>query len=50
MAMPVNPNIPLLFYRKDLYEQKGLKVPETWDEFYANAKALHNPPRGASPN
>ncbi len=45
MAMPVNPNIPLLFYRTDLYEQKGLKVPETWDELYANAKALHNPPR-----
>jgi multiple sugar transport system substrate-binding protein len=45
MAMPVNPNIPLLFYRKDLYEQKGLKVPTTWDELYANAKALHSPPR-----
>lgn len=45
MAMPINPNIPLLYYRTDLYEKHGLKVPETWDELYANAKALHDPPR-----
>ena len=45
MSMPVNPNIPLLFYRKDLYDQQGLKVPETWDELLANATKLHNPPR-----
>jgi multiple sugar transport system substrate-binding protein len=45
MAMPVNPNIPLLFYRADLYKEKGLAVPRTWDELYANAKALHAPPR-----
>lgn len=45
MSMPVNPNIPLLFYRRDLYEQHGLKVPETWDELLANAKKLHNPPK-----
>ncbi len=44
MSMPVNPNIPLLFYREDLYKQHGLKVPETWDELYENAKKLHNPP------
>lgn len=45
MSMPVNPNIPLLFYRADLYEQNGLKPPKTWEELYANAKKLHNPPR-----
>jgi len=44
LTVPVNPNITLLFYRADLYEEKGLKVPETWDELLANAKALHNPP------
>lgn len=44
MSMPVNPNIPLLFYRADLYEEAGLEVPETWDQLLANAKALHDPP------
>ena len=29
----------------DLYQQNGLKVPDTWDELLANAKALHNPPQ-----
>jgi len=45
MSVPINPNIPLLYYRADLYQQKGLKVPTTWDELLANAKALHNPPQ-----
>ena len=44
MAMPIQPNIPMLFYRGDLYEEKGLKVVETFDDLLANAKALHNPP------
>ncbi len=45
MTVPINPAIPLLHYRTDLYQQKSLKVPVTWDELLANAKALHNPPR-----
>lgn len=44
MTIPVNPNITLMFYRADLYKEHGLKVPETWDDLLANAKALHNPP------
>ncbi|MBI1777440.1 MAG: extracellular solute-binding protein [Proteobacteria bacterium] len=44
MAVPINPNIPLLYYRIDLYEKAGLKVPETWDELLANAKKLNAPP------
>ncbi len=44
-AMPVNPNIPLLFYRGDLYKQRGLTVPKTFDALLANAKALHKPPQ-----
>ena len=44
LTVPVNPNITLMFYRRDLYEEKGLKIPETWDELYENAKTLHNPP------
>lgn len=45
MTVPINPAIPLLHYRTDLYEQKQLKVPETWDELLGNAKAVQNPPR-----
>jgi len=45
MTVPINPYIPLLHYRMDLYQQNNLKVPETWDELLANAKALNHPPR-----
>jgi multiple sugar transport system substrate-binding protein len=41
--MPVDPNVQLLVYRKDLFEQKGLKPPATWDEMLAAAKAFHDP-------
>ena len=44
MTVPINPFIPLLHYRSDLYADKNLKVPETWDELLANAKALNDPP------
>ena len=42
-AVPVDPNVQLLVYRKDLFEQKGLKPPTTWDELLAAAKAFHDP-------
>jgi multiple sugar transport system substrate-binding protein len=42
-ALPVDPNVQLLVYRKDLFEQKGLKPPATWDELLAAAKAFHEP-------
>lgn len=45
MGVPINPNIHLLYYRSDLYEEAGLTVPETFDELLANAKALNDPPR-----
>lgn len=45
LSVPVNPNIPILHYRADLYEEHGLSVPTTWQELYANAEVLHNPPR-----
>ena len=44
-AIPVDPNVQILVYRKDLFEQKGLKPPETWDELLATAKVLHDPAR-----
>lgn len=43
-GVPINGNIGVLYYRMDLYEKAGLKVPETWDELAANAAKLHSPP------
>jgi len=43
--VPVDPNVQLLVYRKDLFDQKGLKPPATWDELLATAKAFHDPPK-----
>jgi multiple sugar transport system substrate-binding protein len=42
-GLPVDPNVQILVYRKDLFDQKGLKPPVTWDELLATAKALHDP-------
>lgn len=44
MTVPINPYIPLLHYRMDLYEENGLEVPETWDQLLENAKTLNDPP------
>jgi ABC-type glycerol-3-phosphate transport system substrate-binding protein len=44
-AMPVDCNVQILVYRKDLFEQKGLKPPATWDELLAAAKTFHDPAR-----
>jgi multiple sugar transport system substrate-binding protein len=43
MSIPVNPNIPMMFYRGDLYEEAGLEAPKTFAELEANAKRFHNP-------
>ncbi|TDP74502.1 ABC transporter substrate-binding protein [Roseateles toxinivorans] len=37
---PYDYNFAWMYYRKDLYAAKGLKVPTTWDQFADNAKAL----------
>jgi ABC-type glycerol-3-phosphate transport system substrate-binding protein len=42
-GLPVDPNVQLLIYRKDLLEQKGLKPPATWDELLSTAKGLVDP-------
>src|SRR5262245_4081847 len=42
-ALPVAPNVQSLVYRKDLFDQKGLKPPATWDEMLAAAKTLNDP-------
>lgn len=42
-GVPLTNEIQLLYYRKDLYKEKNLKVPTTMDELYENAKALNTP-------
>jgi multiple sugar transport system substrate-binding protein len=44
MGVPVNGNVEVLFFRKDLYDQHKLKPPQTWDELLANATKLNAPP------
>ena len=41
-----------VLYNKDIYEELGLEVPTTWDEFIANSekiKAAGRPPRSSRP-
>lgn len=42
-ALPYDSAQMILFYREDLYEEKGLEVPETWEDFVNNAIALNDP-------
>src|SRR5206468_3817394 len=42
-ALPVEPNVQLLVYRKDLFAEKGFKPPATWDELLSTAKAFQDP-------
>ncbi len=39
-TMPFNKSLNLLFYNADLLKQHNLKVPQTWDDLLAAAKAL----------
>ena len=43
-AIPVQMNVQLLYYRKDLLDAAGLKPPKTLEELEAAAKKMHNPP------
>jgi multiple sugar transport system substrate-binding protein len=45
LGLPINGNIQLFFYRKDLFEEKGVEVPTTWDEVAAAAAVFHDPPQ-----
>ncbi|MEN0137526.1 MAG: sugar ABC transporter substrate-binding protein [Rhodococcus sp. (in: high G+C Gram-positive bacteria)] len=40
-AVPQDSGPHALMYRKDIFEQYGLTVPKTWDEYIADAKKLH---------
>ena len=39
-GLPDTQTFFLMFYRTDIFESMGLKVPETWEEFTATAKLL----------
>jgi len=41
-AFPSEGDTAWLWYRQDLLEEKGIKVPETWDEYLEAAKALNS--------
>lgn len=44
MGYAPNGNVELLFYRRDVFEQKGLKPPVTFDDVLKNCEAVNNPP------
>lgn len=39
-GLPINGNIQIFYYRKDLLEAAGLEVPQTWDEVAEVAAAI----------
>ncbi len=39
-------NAEVMFYRADIFQKMGLKVPETWPEVLETAKTLHKPDEG----
>jgi len=43
-GLPVQGNLNVYYYRADLFEKAGLKVPETWDEMVAAAEKLGKSP------
>ncbi|MBW7475747.1 sugar ABC transporter substrate-binding protein [Paenibacillus oenotherae] len=43
-AIPLYSHAQVMWIRKDLLEKANLPVPQTWDELFETAKALHNPP------
>ncbi len=39
-SLPVNGNIQIFYYRKDLYDKAGLSAPETWDDVKAACRII----------
>jgi multiple sugar transport system substrate-binding protein len=42
-GIPISGEAQILFYRKDIFEKEGIKVPTTMDELLATAKKLNKP-------
>ena len=47
-GIPITSDRVLLMYRKDLFEEKGVAVPTTFDELYEAAVALNDPANNIS--
>lgn len=43
-SVPTSQQFVYGWYRKDLYQAKGLDAPKSWDDYLKAAKALNNPP------
>jgi multiple sugar transport system substrate-binding protein len=41
MLITVDGDFQMVYYRKDVFDQLGLKPPKTWDEYLSNAKAAN---------
>lgn len=39
-GLPVTQNFCMMFYRTDIFEEMGLAVPETWDDFFRTVRIL----------
>jgi len=44
-SVPTSQQFVYGWYRKDLFQQKGLEAPKSWDEYLKVAGALNNPPQ-----
>jgi len=42
MAVPFLPSYQIMFYNKTLFEEAGVEIPETWDEFFVTLKKLND--------
>ena len=47
-GLPITAEYQMLFYRTDLFEEAGVKVPETLEEMYEAAVKLNNPEKNIS--
>jgi sn-glycerol 3-phosphate transport system substrate-binding protein len=45
-AVPFNRSMPVLFYNKTMFDEKGAAPPATWEEFRETASHLTDPERG----
>mgnify|MGYP006273261325 CR=1 FL=1 len=46
VALPINGNIQIFYYRADLYEEAGLDPPETWSDVIEASNQIANPDEG----